>query len=361
MILLWPALLLAQPVDGGQSVDRDLWAANVRHNLERITHSGELGVYIKDMHSGAIVSVRGEEPWYLASGVKVPVAVTVLQHVEKGALSLDSKVRLTEADYVDGAGRTNRHRPGSQLSVRFLLEQMLIYSDNTASDMLIRLVGLDAVNAMLQEQIPQGFGKVTTLADVRRELYSGFHPQATRLQGRDFLRIRAQTDDRRIGELARVIAVPVEQFALANIDSAYDAYYASHLNTGSLAAYTGFMEALARGQLLQPQLNAYLLELLTAVQTGDRRIKAGLPTSVSFAHKTGTQHRRICDLGIASGPPSTAIPTAAHNVVLIAACSRDFSSLADAEAALRQVGEILTASGVWSNERSANAQEPDRH
>jgi beta-lactamase class A len=344
---LWAALLWAGSTAGEENVARDLWAANVQHNIQRITHSGELGVYIKDMRSGAVVSVRGDEPWYLASGVKVPVAVTLLQQVEKGTLSLDSTLRLAETDYVDGAGRTNRYRPGSQLSVRFLLEQMLIYSDNTASDMLIRLVGLDAVNAMLEDQVPQGFGKVTTLADVRRSIYSGFHPQAASLKGRDFLRIRAQPDHRRIGELAKVIAVPVEQFSLNSIDGAYDAYYATHLNTGSLAAYAAFLEAILRGQFLQPDTNTYLLDLLAHVKTGARRIKAGLPASVTFAHKTGTQHRRICDLGIASGPASTATENA---TLLIAACTRDFSSLAEAENALRQVGEILTQSGVWSTE-----------
>ena len=349
MVLL-PALLLARQASGEPSLARDLWAANVQHNIERINHSGELGVHIKDMASGAIVSVRSDEFWYLASGVKVPVAVALLQQVEKDIVSLDSKIRLTETDYVDGAGRTNRYRPGSQLSVRFLLEQMLIYSDNTASDMLIRLVGLDAVNAVLAEQVPRGFGTVTTLADVRRSIYSGFHPQATGLRGRDFLRIRAQPDNRRISELAKVIAVPMEQFALANIDSAYEAYYATHMNTGSLAAYSAFLEAIVRGQLLQPETTAYLLDLLANVKTGTRRIKAGLPASVTFAHKTGTQHRRICDLGIATGPASNANQ---DNILLIAACSRDFSSLADAEAALRKVGEILATSGVWSTEPTA--------
>lgn len=345
--------LFARPAASEQAAARDLWAANVQHNIERITHSGELGVHIKDMHSGAIVSLRGDESWYLASGVKVPVAVALLQQVEKGVVSLDSKIRLAETDYVDGAGRTNRYGPGSQLSVRFLLEQMLIYSDNTASDMLIRLVGLDTVNAMLAEQVPRGFGKVTTLADVRRSIYSGFHPQATSLQGRDFLRIRAQPDDHRISELAKVIAVPVEQFALANMESAYDAYYTSHLNTGSLAAYNAFLEAIVSGQLLQPDTNAYLLNLLAQVKTGAHRVKAGLPASVTFAHKTGTQHRRICDLGIATGPASNATSSASENILLIAACSRDFSSLADAENALRQVGEILATSGVWSTEPTA--------
>lgn len=372
------------------------WMQKLQQSLVAVdeAHSGELGVYVKDLSSGVTVSLRGEESWYLASGIKVPVAIAVLRAVEQGRLSLDTTVRLAESDYVDGAGHTNRRRPGSRLPVRFLLEQMLVYSDNTASDLLIGLVGLEQVNQLVHQQSPEGFGTITTLADVRRHAYSGFHPAAFKLTGRDFLRIKAQGNERRrIDELARLLSLRADELALGDFDSAFAAYYRTDLNTGSLTAYGTLLESLVNGQLLQPEMTAYLMDVLFSVKTGTQRIKAGLPSTAAFAHKTGTQHRRICDLGVAvsaagaempfdrsplkatAAPVKAEVPSAkteapftkaemtlveaargtpapevnvSSSRILITACSRDFSSLADAESALRQVGEALTASGIFT-------------
>ena len=83
------------------------------------------------------------------------VTLAVLQAVERGDFTLDTPLRVRASDYVDGAGQTNSKPVGRALSVRYLLEQMLIYSDNTASDMLIGLVGIRAVNALVQQLVPR--------------------------------------------------------------------------------------------------------------------------------------------------------------------------------------------------------------
>lgn len=44
---------------------------------------------------------------------------------------------------------------------------MILHSDNTATDMLVGLVGLPAVQAVVQP-LRDGFGRITRLADVRR-------------------------------------------------------------------------------------------------------------------------------------------------------------------------------------------------
>ena len=162
---------------------------------------GQLGVYVKDMQTGISVSYHGEDAWYLASTVKVPIAIAVMRRVEQDDLTLDSPVTLLASDYVDGAGPTNSHAPGKALSVRYLLDQMLIHSDNTASDMLIRLVGIEQVNAITRELVPEGFGPITTLADVRRLIYGELHPAARTLSGKDF-RPQAAAERRRPPGLA---------------------------------------------------------------------------------------------------------------------------------------------------------------
>ena len=362
LLLLLPLSLRAAP-----------WAAQLQQRLEQVdaAHPGELGVYIKDPLTGDSVSLRGEETWYLASGVKLPIAIAVLQAVEAGHLSLVSPVQLTERDYVDGAGRTNAHRPGSRLSVQYLLEEMLIHSDNTASDLLIRQVGLERINQLVQSTVPGGFGTITTLGDVRRHAYSGFHPSAANLASADLLRIKAAGSERqRLATLAAALRLRPQELAMRDWDSAFNAYYSANLNTGRLSAYAALLEALVKGELLEPGSTAYLLDVMAKVETGSRRVKAGLPASVVFAHKTGTQHRRICDLGIIlargfrAGPAVVTVePSSAATArgpgdsipLLVASCSRDFISLADAEDALREVGEAIAASAIFATEPGGGA------
>lgn len=307
--------------------------------IDAVPNGPRIGVYARDLASGESVSFQAGQSWYLASTVKVPVAIAVLRGVARGAYTLDTPVTLRADDYVDGAGATNRQAVGAALPIRFLLEQMVIHSDNTASDMLIGLVGLAQVNAVTAEVAPGGFGPITRLAEVRRATYGQLVPAANSLAGRELLLLRQQRDDSaRLQVLARLVQVPVRDFRLATLGEAYDAYYATGLNTGRLDAYGELLARLADGQLLPPAQTRYLLGLMERVVTGPQRIRAGLPAGARFAHKTGTQRGRFCDAGI--------VQPAGGTRVLVVACTRGELSLVRAERALREVGTALCRSGV---------------
>src|SRR5690606_6216326 len=104
------------------------------------------------------------------------------------------------------------------------------------------------------------------------------------------------------------------------------------------------LAALVEGRALGRRETDYLLALMARVQTGHRRVRAGLPAGSRFEHKTGTQHRRTCDLGIATVPAAHRDRAPAR--VVIAACVRDVGTAAG-ERALRDVGAAVTASGVF--------------
>jgi beta-lactamase class A len=342
---------LGQPA-ASPAVQGNDWTVSLHGELERIDgeFSGELGVWVHDIDSGRSVSWRGDEVWYLASGIKVLVAIIALRDVEAGELALDDRLVLQADDFVDGAGQTNGHPAGSSLRVDFLLEQMLVYSDNTATDVLIRHLGLARINA-LAEQLMPGHATVTTLADVRRHAYSHFHPGAFGLTSAQLLALRRAAGDlARIELLASHLGVARSELALDSLDAAFDAYYASALNAAPLSAFGGVLAALQDGQALGPEGTATLLGLLTRIRTGDRRIKAGLPAGSVFAHKTGTQHRRACDMGVVS-----------HNGrrLVLAACTRGERGLAGSEHALRAVGAALAASGAFDAVVAHDALESD--
>ncbi|WP_149194638.1 serine hydrolase [Luteimonas suaedae] len=327
------------------------WAELLRTRIEAADarFPGEIGVYVHHLGRDESFSFRAEESWYLASGIKVPVAIAVLRRVERGELRLGDRVRLRADDFVDGAGPTNAQRVGTPLRVDWLLEKMLVYSDNTATDVLIRSVGVDAVNAVATELLATDDLLITTLADVRRRAYGMFHPGASALDAQDLLALRrAAAGPARVRQLAELLEVTPEDFLLPDLDSAFDAYYETNVNAAPLRDFGHMLATLSDGLALGPEGTAYLLDLMSRVKTGAKRIKAGLPPNAVFAHKTGTQHRRACDLGIVTMPVDGAVER-----VVVAACARGAASNAASERALREVGVAVTASGVLTRRTPA--------
>lgn len=321
------------------------WVKYLRKRLAEIDEafSGHVGVYVKDLSTGEELSLRGEEPWYIASGVKVPIAIEVLRQIEKGKLALSTLVKLEEDDFVDGAGETNSRQPGSFVTVRFLMDQMLIHSDNTASDLLIRLVGLENINRLRTDVLPSGFTEITRLSDVRRLAFSGFHANAARLRNRDFIELKSIGDERlKIKRLENLLKIREGELKVRTLDAAFSSYYAQRINSASLVAYGRLLEELAEGKLLGPSSAKYLIETMARAETGKMRIKAGLPATAVFAHKTGTQHARICDFGIAWDKRE---PT---KKFVIASCVRDISSLTESEAVMKEVGLAIHQSGLMT-------------
>ncbi len=320
------------------------WAARLTTELSAIDAQNRagIGVYVRDLSTGASASYRAEQHWYLASMVKLPVAMAVLRGVERGQYTLDTSLTLRAADYVDGAGQTNSHPVGTPLSIRFLLEQMIIYSDNTASDMLIDLVGIAEVNALVASLVPQGFRRITSLGEVRRQVYGQLVPGTDRLVGPELLSLhRQRSDGERLQFLSLLFDTPVARFRLPTLDAAYNAYYASGLNSGRLDAYGELLSLLAEGKVLTPKYTDHLLKLMERVATGAHRLKAGLPPHVRFAHKTGTQRRRTCDAGIVRVPEF-----GPDRRVVVVACARDEPSLDRSESVLMQVGAAVCKSGL---------------
>lgn len=340
-----PLLLITSSVRAAARPSDD-WTIRLAERLKLLeaSHAGSIGLYVKDLASGREFSHRADEAWYVASGVKVPVALEVLAQRDAGKLSFDLRVEVRTADLVDGAGSTNG-REGESVSVRFLVEQMLIHSDNTASDLLIGLVGLDRINLLVNQLVPGASFRMTTLGDVRRHVYAGFHPRAFELRGPDLLLLKStRGEKRKMAALASLLHLPASELRPGSLEAAYTTFYVKRLNTMTLRSYGLLLQAGINGGTLRGSSKKYLLDVLTRVRTGERRIKAGLPPSVRFAHKTGTQHARTCDFGIVSGPGR-----AVENGLIVAACTRGIRSLQRSEDVLRRLGVAISASGVLSD------------
>jgi len=62
------------------------WVAKLPDELAAVDAQNRvrIGVYVRDLDTGASASWRAEQRWYLASMVKVPVAMAVLRGMERG-------------------------------------------------------------------------------------------------------------------------------------------------------------------------------------------------------------------------------------------------------------------------------------
>ena len=111
---------------------------------------GTVGVAARNLASGAEIHVAADEPYPMASCFKIPVMVEVMRQVDTAGLRLSDRLTLTEADKSPGSTLIHCHA-GLRPSVRDLLYLMITLSDNTATDMLWRLVGLGSVNETMRE------------------------------------------------------------------------------------------------------------------------------------------------------------------------------------------------------------------
>jgi len=110
-------------------------------------------VWVKHLTTGEEAGVRADEMFNSASVIKIPVLVLAFQMADKGALALSQRITITQADVRGGSGIFRYHDAGLQPTLRDVLLQMIITSDNTATDLAIGKVGgVDAVNAWLRAQ-----------------------------------------------------------------------------------------------------------------------------------------------------------------------------------------------------------------
>lgn len=114
---------------------------------------GVFGAMAYHIESGQWVGVRETEPFPMASVVKIPVVLQYLHRVDLGEASLDDVVTITENDLRPGRSlMPGRFSNGvAMVPARELVRLMLVKSDNTSADAILRLAGgPEAVTARLR-------------------------------------------------------------------------------------------------------------------------------------------------------------------------------------------------------------------
>ncbi|WP_166254723.1 serine hydrolase [Marinobacter salicampi] len=318
------------------------WQSTLKQDIEKIDESfpGELGVYIRHLGDNRTVAHNADRDWYLASTIKIPLGIVLMQRAENEDLDLEQKLTLRAGDYVDGTGDLLWVEPGAQYSLEELNKRSIEDSDSTATDMLIRYLGEEAFNDQVTELMPEGFGPITTILQVRYDAYSEVHPDVSVLTNRDFIDLKTvNTGNARYEMLLEKLGISKAQADAKSVQEAFERYYKRGINSGNLEAFGQLLERLVDGELLDDSHTERLLGYMAGITTGDNRIAGGLEDDVRFAHKTGTQVARSCDIGVLN-------PQVPDQAVVVAVCAEDYDALSDAEKAYQAVGKALTRAGL---------------
>lgn len=118
---------------------------------------GIVAISIADLSGGHALAINGDVNLPAASTIKVPVMVEVFRQIAQGRMTQTTRIALTDGDRDCGYGSLCDAPWGTRYSIATLLQLMITRSDNTAANMLIRTVGRQNVNATMA-----GLGLVQT-------------------------------------------------------------------------------------------------------------------------------------------------------------------------------------------------------
>ena len=113
--------------------------------------AGEAAVMVKNLKTGETFAYQANVPFPTASMIKFPIMIAAYDAAEKNGLSLDETVTLREEDKVPGSGILTSHfSAGTTMPLRDAIQLMIAYSDNTATNLVIDAVGIEATNNLMK-------------------------------------------------------------------------------------------------------------------------------------------------------------------------------------------------------------------
>jgi beta-lactamase class A len=219
-----------------------------------IAKQGTISVAFRDLLTGEEIMINESETFHAASTMKTPVLIEVFKQAKEGKLSLSDSIRIRNEfqSIVDGSMYSLNPADdseqkmyglvGKKKALKDLVNDMIIYSSNLATNTVIELVG--AKNVM----------------NTMREL------------GANHIQVLRGVEDGKAFEKG-----------LNNTTTAFDLLV--------------IFEAMAKGKAVSPGASQQMIDILLHQQF-NKMIPARLPTTVKVAHKTGNITGVLHDSGI---------------------------------------------------------------
>jgi beta-lactamase class A len=252
------------------------------------------------------------------------VAITAMDAVDRGAVSLSDQVTLGRGDL------TLFHQPlarkilggGHTTTLGALLSTAITESDNTANDKLMRSIGgPDAVRSMIARK---GLGAI--------RFYNGERALQSKIAG--LIWSQSYSVGNAFYQARSALPMSVRR-------AAFERYIADPYDGASPRAIATALARLKKGELLSPQSTRRLLSIMGQTRTGKARVRAALPHGWQWSHKTGTGqvlNGRIAglnDIGLLIAPDGTA-----YGMAIMTVANRSDGS---AQALMQDVAKAVIA------------------
>ena len=315
--LLASMLLLALPPRAwGQGAKSELTRL-LEEDLAR--YPARAGVYVKNLLTGEEAMVNADQAFSSASVIKIPIMIRAFQLADQNRLNLDERVEIQRSDFRDGTGVFQYLDVGLRPTVKDLITQMIITSDNTATDLMTtKIGGVDSLNAWLSASGYARTRMVNRGYEYRRKLLAVLNPEFATLTAEETTGLQYAAADNPlfelykplfVGERAKWVALvrdPANRKTLLEARTRLTvqdrSYWVGDMNPRETSR---LLEGIELGTVASAAASATMRAILSRQQLGVRRIPHFL--DVPVAHKTGDSPNIANDVGIVYGRSGTLI------------------------------------------------------
>ncbi len=110
--------------------------------LERVNKPNlKTGVFVVEPDTGRFVEINARRAYPAASMIKLPILVSLLQAIDNGQVKFDQKLVIRPDLIGGGSGYLQWRQAGTSVSLKETCELMIVISDNTATNMVIDVLG----------------------------------------------------------------------------------------------------------------------------------------------------------------------------------------------------------------------------
>lgn len=198
-------------------------------------------------NEGVMTFVGSSDSYPPASTIKMLLIATLMKQVDAGVLSLEDTTTVEESDIVGGYGEIQNEPVPNEVTLERLAELTVTVSDNTATNVLVDVVGYDAMQALADE-----------------------------------------------------LGLETMQFGRKMFESPMPPQKENYINAEDTVL---LLQAIYNGDFLSEDSRRLIIAWMTA-QTVKTKIAAGVPEGMPIAHKTGENASVTHDLGYLLWPES---------------------------------------------------------
>ncbi|MEO7203037.1 MAG: serine hydrolase [Candidatus Tumulicola sp.] len=140
--------------------------AQLTHDVRKLAAglAAPTAIEVFDLSTGYHMGLNSSASMPAASTIKIPVMVEVFSQLQAGKFDLQRRVKLTASDKDYGSGDLCDAPVGTTYPISVLVDKMIDVSDNTATNMLIRLVGRRSINSGM---VDLGLHRTRLTQDIR--------------------------------------------------------------------------------------------------------------------------------------------------------------------------------------------------